>query len=68
MLEVAKKIRQIQAKKFKTKMIIKINNNEILKNEFKVKKNKFKFIPTKVRKFSYTKIEKSIEEIIKYLK
>ena len=31
-------------------------------------KNKFKFIPTKVRKFSYTKIEKSIEEIIKYLK
>jgi len=68
MLEVAKKIRQIQAKKFKTKMIIKINNNEILKNEFKVKKNKFKFIPTKVRKFSYTKIEKSIEKIIKYLK
>lgn len=68
MLDIAKKINRIQTQKFKTKMLIKINNNEILKKQFKIKKNKFKFIPSKINKFNYIKIEKSIEDIIKYLR
>lgn len=68
MLKVAKIINQIQRKKFKTKTIIKINNDQILKKQFKIKKSQFKFVPNKINKFSYIKIEKSIEEIIKYLR
>jgi nucleoside-diphosphate-sugar epimerase len=67
-LEIAKKISNVQLQKFKVKTAIKINKNQIIKKNFKVKKNKFKFIPSKIRKFNYIKIEKSIEKIIRYLK